>query len=322
MRASLRCFLLCGLLLALRPALAGGWIAFVAPDMGHTRDLFDDLRARAAADLKAHGLEMRFVALPLTDGPEVEARLAQVVSENPRVIFAASSRVALAARASTTTIPVVFGSVADPVRIGLVESLARPGGNATGFTYDVLVEGKQLELVAELAPRARTIGVLEDGHWLGERITPGQLAGFERQLGRRIEVLRAAGPEDIVELATGARARDVDAWFVPISNAASERRRELVEALNRQRRVAVYGRSFFVEVGGLAAYQEIIADPMGLWLGILQTLLRGTAPGAIPVQRPKEYELALNRDTARRIGVPLSPGLLRRADRVLGAGGS
>ncbi len=322
MRASLRRLLLCVLLLALRPAMAGGWIAFVAPDMGHTRDLFEDLRTRAAPDLRAQGLEMRFVPLPLTDGPEVEARLARVVAENPRVIFAASARVAQAARASTKTIPVVFGSVADPVRIGLVESLARPGGNATGFTYDVLVEGKQLELVAELAPGARTIGVLEDGHWLGERITAEQLAGFERQLGRRIEVLRANGPEDIVQVASGAKARSVDAWLVPISNAASERRRELVEALNRQRRVAVYGRSFFVEAGGLAAYQETIRDPMGLWLGILQTLLRGTAPGDIPVQRPKEYELTLNPGTARRIGVSLSPGLLRRADRVVAAGGT
>jgi putative ABC transport system substrate-binding protein len=250
----------------------------------------------------------------------VDVRLAEIVKDAPRVIFAASARVALAAKASTASIPIVFGSVADPVRIGLVASLGRPGGNATGFTYDVLVEGKQLELVAELAPKARTIGVLEDGHWLGERITPEMVAQFERQLGRRIKVLRADGPEDIVALATSPKARGVDAWFVPISNAASERRHDLAEALNRQRRVAVYGRSFFVDAGGLAAYQELIADPMGIWREIFLALLRGTAPGAIPVQRPKQYELALNAATARRIGVPLSPGLLRRADRVVAAG--
>ena len=303
-------------LLCQTAAAAQQWAAFIAPDLAQTRMLFEDLKRRAAPELRVSRMELRYVPVPQADEAAMRARIAEAVSGEPRVIIAVSTLIASMTKSRTATIPIIFASVADPVRAGLVASLAQPGANLTGFTYDIPVEGKQLELLAEIAPRAKVFGVLEDGHWLGERITREQLAKYESALGRRIQVFRASSPAHISTLVTAAGARDVDAWLVPIGNYAAEARKELVAALRKHKRPAVYGRTFFVEAGGLASFQEVIADPVGIWLAMFQQVLKGVPPSRIPVQRPKQFEMALNLEEAERLGIQFPPSLLRRANKT------
>jgi putative tryptophan/tyrosine transport system substrate-binding protein len=292
----------------------GGWVAFIAPDIPQTRKLFEEFRRRASSVLSADGIEARFIGMTAVD-PDNRRKVEETVAHQPRAIIAASARDALYAKAHTTSIPILFASVADPVRIGLVASLAAPGGNLTGFTYDIPVEGKQFELLVEIAPQAQVLGVLEDGHWIGERITKEKLADYRARLGKEIRVFQAASVQELSRIVLSSK--DVDAWLVPIGNVAAEGRAELVRAMREAKRPAVYGRTFFVEAGGLASYQEMIPDPVEIWVTMLQSVLKGIAPSRIPVQRPKQFEMALNIDEARLIGISLPADLLRRANKVL-----
>lgn len=298
-------------------AWAAGWIAFAAPDMAQTRGLYDELKRRAAPELQANGLELRFIPMAQGDEAKDDADMVRVVAEAPTLIVALSTRVALSAKRATSVVPVVFASVANPVGAGLVEELAHPGRNLTGFTYDVPVEAKQLELLTEIAPRARTIGVLEDGHWLDEKISAAELATHEQRIGRTLRTFSISSQDEIAKTILGAEGRKMDAWLVPISNTAANGRRELVEAIRKARKPAVYGRGLFVDAGGLAAYQEVVKDPVGLWLGMIRSILNGVPPSRIPVQRPKDFELSLNLAESKRTGIALSPALLRRANRVV-----
>ncbi|MFZ3323467.1 MAG: ABC transporter substrate-binding protein [Usitatibacter sp.] len=299
------------------PCLGAEWAAFIAPDLPQTRGLFAELGRRANRELQDNGLELRFVPLSDRDDLADKATIARAVADHPRVIFATSTFSALWAKDATNSIPVIFASVADPVRSGLVVSVGRPGGNLTGFTYDIPVEGKQFELLREIVPTARRIGVLEDGTWLGERITIGQLAAYEKALGISIKVFRSGSVEGLAKFVLGAGGREIDAWLVPISNTAAQGRVQLVDALRRAGKPAVFGRSFFVDAGGLAAFQEIVDTPMEIWHVMLREILDGIPPGQIPVQRPKRFELTINMSTARRLRLNVPETLLRRADRVV-----
>lgn len=310
-----------GLLIALLAlatcARAGGWIAFAAPEMAHTRAQFAELQQRAASDLQAHGLELRFVATPENDEAVTDRQMVRTVSEAPALIVAVSTRIALSAKRATNVVPIVFASVADPVRTGLVESLAYPGRNLTGFTYDAPVETKQLELLGEIAPAARTIGVLEDGHWLDQRVSRDELRALERRFGKSIRVFRAASAAEMTAAIESAEGRKMDAWLVPISDTAANGRHDVVAALRKSRKAAVYGRGFFVDAGGLAAYQEVVRNPIELLHTMIRSILAGTPPSRIPIQRPKDFELTLNLAASRREGIKFPPYLLKRANRVV-----
>lgn len=299
------------------PAIAAGWVAFVAPDIEQSRKLHAELGRLAAAELNPRGIELEFVPVADLEPATIAAALAAVVARRPLAILATSAAIAVQAKAATRQIPVLFASVIDPVRIGLVESLAAPGGNLTGFTYDVPIEEKQLEILRELAPRARVIGVIEDGYWLGPKFSRERLREQERALGVRIKVLVEASPERIARVPASAAAREVDAWLIPISDAAAMARTALVESIRRTGKPALYGRTLFVEAGGLASYQEVIPSPMDLWRDSLHLVLTGTPPAQIPVQRPKDFELALNLEEANRSGLRIPPALLRRAHRFV-----
>lgn len=298
-------------------ASAGNWVAFVAPDIEQSRMLHEELTRLAAADLARLAVALEFV--PVSDALEESAReaLQAVVARRPVAIVAVSGSLAMAAKAATREIPVIFASVADPVRIGLVDSLGAPGGNLTGFTFDVPIEEKQFEILSELAPRARVIGVIEDGYWLGTKFSRARLRAREKALGVEIRVFVESRPERLARIPRSAAARGVDAWFIPISDGAARDRTRLVESIRLTRKPALYGRTLFVEAGGLASYQEVFPSPVELWRDSLHLVLTGTPPARIPVQRPKDFELALNLDEAIASRFTIPPSFLRRANRIL-----
>ncbi len=296
---------------------AAGWIAFIAPDFPQSRSLFAELQARAAGDLKARDLELRFIPLPADDRGAIGLPIAAALEGKPMMVIAPAEEIAITAkRLSDSRIPIIFSTRADPVRSGLVKSLSRPGGNVTGISYDVGIERKQLELLREIVPGVRLVGVLADESWSTENVSAPITARYEAELGLRLRIFNAINPEDAVRLTRTPEAREVDAWLIPITNHNGRARNEVVTAIRDTNKPAIYGRTFFVDAGGLASYQEVIRQPMAIFHEMMRAILKGKPAGDIPVRRPRDFELALNPAEAERLGLKFPPALLRRADRI------
>jgi putative ABC transport system substrate-binding protein len=243
------------------------------------------------------------------------AELAALV---PDVILASGGSVAELLLQVTRTVPVVFTQVIDPVGAGLVDNLARPGGNATGFTvFEYGISGKWLELLKEIAPRVTRAAVLRD---------PAMAAGTG-QLG----AIQSAAPSFSVELspvnvrdageierAVTAFARGSNGGLVVSASGLAIVHRELIVALAARHKLpAVYFQRFFATAGGLISYGPDTIDPHRHAAGYVDRILKGEKPADLPVQAPTKYELVINLKTAKALGLDVPPTLLARADEVI-----
>jgi putative ABC transport system substrate-binding protein len=227
--------------------------------------------------------------------------------------------VALAVKAATTTIPIIFLISSDPVRLGLVASLARPGGNVTGvnFLSGELV-AKRLELLRELVPRAAYVAVLVNPANIDT--TEATLRDVEpaaRAIGLKIQVFRADSNDEINSV-FAALARDrPDALFVASSAYLTSRRVQLVQLAARHAIPATYPGRQYVDIGGLTSYGANLADgwrQLGVYAG---RILKGAKPEDLPVVQSSKFELVINRETARMLGLSVPPTLLASADEVI-----
>jgi putative ABC transport system substrate-binding protein len=250
----------------------------------------------------------------------LSALMADLVRRRVAVIATPGfSTAALAAKAATATIPIVFGAGEDPVRLGLVASLARPGGNATGINLFVReVMAKRLGLLHDLVPKAVRIAVL---------VNPANASNTESTLreakeaaptiGLQIQILNATTIGEIdAAFATLARERP-DALFVAPDGFFSSRRGQLATLTARDRIPAAYSNRDSVAVGGLMSYGTDIADTyrqVGVYSG---RILKGAKPADLPVVQSTKFELVINLQTARALGVTVPPGLLAIADEVI-----
>jgi putative ABC transport system substrate-binding protein len=242
-----------------------------------------------------------------------------LVSRRVALIYAVGgTEVAVAAKAATTTIPIVFTNGGDPVKSGLVASLNRPGGNVTGTSfYTARLGAKRLELLHELVPRASLIAVLVQR---GSVIAGEQLSDLQQAanaLGLRMLVLTVAGDADIdavfarlVREGAGALCVTAGAFFTA--------RREKIAALAAQHRVpTIYPRQEQVAAGGLISYAPNVAQAYrraGVYAG---SILKNTKPGDLPVELPTKFELAINLKTANALGLSVPDRLLALADEVI-----
>jgi putative tryptophan/tyrosine transport system substrate-binding protein len=219
------------------------------------------------------------------------------------LIATGSASSARAAKAATTTIPIVFANGSDPVSIGLVASMNRPGGNATGVSYFTSTLGpKRLELLRELVPQATTIAFLVKA---------------ARSVGQRIIVVSASNEKEIdaaFESVAGERAGallvNVDAFFL-------SRRDQLVELAARYRVPASYNNGEYVKVGGLMSYGDNRTDSYRQVGVYAARVLKGEKPADLPVMQPTKFELFINLKTAKALGLEVPPLLLARADEVI-----
>jgi putative ABC transport system substrate-binding protein len=258
-----------------------------------------------------HWLEGQYDRLP--------ALMADLVRRQVAVIAAPGTVPARAAKAATATIPIVFGVGEDPVRLGLVASLARPGGNATGINFFVQeVTAKRLRLLHELVPKAVRVAVLVNpGNVSVAEATLREVHEAARTIGLQIQILNASTIGEIdAAFATLAREH-LDALFVAADAFFTNRRGQLSTLTARDRIPAAYGVRELVEAGGLMSYGTNIADmfrQVGVYTG---DILKGAKPGDLPVLQSTKFELVINLQTARAFGIVVPPGVISVADEVI-----
>jgi putative ABC transport system substrate-binding protein len=249
--------------------------------------------------------------------PELAAEL---VRRHVAVIAATGGHpAAFAAKAATTTIPVVFLSSDDPVRLGLVTSLARPGGNLTGINFfSAELTAKRLELLRELVPAATRVAVLVNpANPVNVETTLKEVGVAARAIGLEIQILNASTVREInAAFATFVRERP-DALFVGIDPFFNSRRTQLVHLATRYAIPASYPARDFAEAGGLMSYGANIADAwrqVGSYAG---RILKGAKPTDLPVVQSSKFELVINHQTAQMLGLSVPDKLLVAADEVI-----
>jgi putative ABC transport system substrate-binding protein len=256
--------------------------------------------------------EGQFDRLPALAAELVRRRVAVIATSG-------GSAVAFAAKAATTTIPIVFLAGEDPVKLGLVVSLARPGGNLTGVNLVISeLTAKRLGLLHELVPGAARVAVLVNpANTANAETTLRDAEPAARAAGLQIQILKASTSREIeAALATFVRERP-DALFVGNDAFLTSRRVQLVHLATRHAIPASYTVRDFAEVGGLMSYGVNITDALrqvGVYVG---RILKGAKPADLPVVQSSKFELVINAVTARMLGLDVPPSLLARADEVI-----
>ena len=241
----------------------------------------------------------------------------ELVARAPDVILAATTAAVLALKRTTPVVPIVFVGVVDPVGSGLVASLARPGGNATGFVlFEYAIAAKWLDLVKEIAPGVSRVAVLRDPA-IAAGI--GQFAAVQTVAPMNIE-LSVVGLQDAseIEQSIAGFARVSNGGLIVTAAGFSVNHPDLIVALAaRYKLPAVYPFRFFVNAGGLISYGPDPVDPYRRAAAYVDRILKGEKPADLPVQAPTKYELAINLKAAKAIGLDVPHTLLARADEVI-----
>jgi ABC-type uncharacterized transport system substrate-binding protein len=254
-----------------------------------------------------------------TNANEIRRHAGELAALSPDVILATGDSTMSPLLQATRIIPIVFPVGMDPVASGYIDSLARPGGNATGFMdFEYSVSGKWLELLKEIAPNVKRVAVLRD--------TTANVTGLA-QLGviqaiapaLRVEVtpvnLRDAGD---IERALVALARTPNGGLILTASGAAIRHRDLIIMLAARHKLpSVYWERFFAASGGLLSYGPRQLDQYRRAAGYADRILKGERPADLPVQAPSNYELVINLKTAKALGLEVPPTLLARADEVI-----
>ena len=244
--------------------------------------------------------------------------VADLIRRQVTVIAALNTVAAVAAKAASTTIPIVFSSGEDPVRLGLVASLARPGGNATGINNFIgELTAKRLGLLHELVPTANRVGVLVNPADVLTETALRDVQPAARAIGLQIQVVNASTSGEI-DAAFAAFVREqVDALFIGPGGVFSNRRVHIANQAMRHGIPATYSQREFPEIGGLMSYGTNLTDSwrhVGIYAG---RVLKGAKPADLPVVQSTKLELVINAQTARLLGLTIPPGVLAIADEVI-----
>jgi putative ABC transport system substrate-binding protein len=250
--------------------------------------------------------------------PERLADLAaDLVRLRVEVIVTATTAATQAAQRATTTIPIVFALADDPVGLGLVANVARPGGNITGLT-GLIVEltGKRLELMKEMLPKARRVAVLWGPYPLSTAALK-EAEGARRAVGLELQAIEVREPIELDNAFARISARHAEAVLVlPHPMFVAERAR-IVQLAAKHRLPAIYHLKEFVEAGGLISYAPDVAHMSRSAAVYVDKILRGIKPGDLPVEQPTKFELVINLKTAKALGITVPQSLLLRADQVI-----
>jgi putative tryptophan/tyrosine transport system substrate-binding protein len=286
-----------------------------------------EFRSRIAALLKAlqtfGWMDDRNVRIdvrwPGAEPQRIERETAELIATNPDVIVTGTSVAVAQVLRASHTIPIVFAAITDPVGQGFVASMARPGGNATGFAaYEISLGGKWIETLRDVSPNLRQVAVLF------EPVTAPYMAGIARSVAE-------AGPsfgvdvKDVPVHNIGELENAIASFgqqpntglIVPPAAFTLTHSRLIVALAAKYRMPAIYAFNVIVAAGGLISYGIDTADQYTKAAGYVDRILRGTNPGDLPVQGPTKFKLAINLKTAKALGIEVPPTLLARADEVI-----
>jgi ABC-type uncharacterized transport system substrate-binding protein len=254
-----------------------------------------------------------------TNPDDIRRHAAELAALSPDVILGATGTATMAPLLQATrTVPIVFAVVIDPVGAGFVASLAKPGGNATGFTiFEYGMSGKWLELLKEIAPRLTRAAVLRDPGIASGIGQYGAVQAVAPSLGVELSPIDVRDPPEI-ERAVTAFAGSGNAGLIVTSSALASRHRDLIIALAARHKLpAVYGGRWFVADGGLLSYGPDYVDQFRQAAGYVDRILKGEKPADMPVQASTKYELVINLKTAKALGLDVPANLLARAAEVI-----
>jgi len=242
----------------------------------------------------------------------------ELVTLMPDVILASGGSVVGPLLQATRTVPIVFTQTPDPVGAGFVNNLARPGGNATGFSaFDYSIGGKWLELLKQIAPGVTRVAVIRDP------ATPQGIGQFSAvyavapSLGLDASPINASEPGELERTITAIANIPNSGMIVTGSTFAIAHRELIIKLANQHKMPTVYPMRFFAAAGGLISYGADAIDPHRRAAGYVDRILKGERPADLPVQNPTKYELVINLKTARALAIEVPPMLLARADEVI-----
>jgi putative tryptophan/tyrosine transport system substrate-binding protein len=243
---------------------------------------------------------------------------ADLVALAPDVIFTTGTAGLGPALQATRSIPIVFANVPDPVGSGFINSLARPGGNATGFTtFDYGIGAKWLELLKEVAPNVTRAGVIRDPTIASGLGSWAAIQSASPATGIEVSPINMADADEI-ERAVAAFAQAPNGGLILTGSPLAVRHRDLIISLAARHKLpAIYYEPYYVAAGGLVAYGPDFIDQFRRAAGYVDRILKGEKPADMPAQQPTKYELVINLKTAKALGIQVPATLLSRADKVI-----
>jgi putative tryptophan/tyrosine transport system substrate-binding protein len=243
---------------------------------------------------------------------------AELVALTPDVILATASPTVAALQGATRTVPIVFAHAVDPVGAGFVDSLARPGGNTTGFVlFEYGISAKWLELLKEVAPGVTRVAVLRDPAAAAGTGQFGAIQSVAPSFGVELSPVNVRDPAEI-ERAVSAFAGSANGGLVVTASPLIAAHRDLIITLAARHKLpAIYYDRFFVTADGLISYGTDIVDQYSRSAAYVDRILKGEKPADLPVQAPTKFEMAINLKTARALGLTVPPALLARANAVI-----
>jgi putative ABC transport system substrate-binding protein len=281
---------------------------FIAPFMGKLEEL-------GYVEGKNIVIERKFAE---GNSERLKEFAAQLARQNVDVIVTIGTPAAFAAKQATSTIPIVFGAISDPVGVGLVASLARPGGNATGNSLMAPdLSAKRLDILRTLAPGITRFAILWDSSnpGMAERVHETKIAADQSHV-----LLHTVGPRNLDELEAAFAEllnQRPDALLVTTEAFTRQHLGRILDFANRNKIPAMFEDSSFVEAGGLMSYGPSYEEVFRTAAVFVNKILKGAKPGDLPIEQPTKFELVINLKTAKALGVEIPPQLLARADKVI-----
>ena len=258
------------------------------------------------------------VRWPAADADQIRRHVAELVALEPDVILAVGSATVGPLLQATRSIPIVFALVPDPVGAGYINSLAHPGGNATGFiNFEYGVGAKWLELLKEIAPRVTRAAVIRDPAISAGIGFFGAIQSVAPSLGLEVSTVNVRDADEIEQAVTTFARSANGGLIITGSPLAVLHRRLIITLAARYKLPAIYFESGFVSDGGLISYGTDFVDQFRQAAGYVDRVLKGEKPADLPVQAPNKYDLAINLKTAKALGLTIPQSLLATADRVI-----
>ena len=310
----------CGVVRAQSPADRAARIAIIDVDAPSVREEhWAGFRKRLAEQGFAEGKNLTIDARHANgERSRLDAIAADVAATSPDVIVTVTTNAAQAAKKATSSIPIVALGPSDPVRLGLVASLARPGGNLTGVSQNQAeIAGKWLDLVREFAPAAKSVAYLTDRGNAGEMLVFDEIGKAGRSLRIDVEAFDAVTPAKVDAALDAAAKKRVDALIVATTTSLLPYRERIVAGAAKMRVPAIYARSEYVDAGGLVSYGTDFAAVFARGAEYVARILRGARPADLPFEMASSFRLVLNADAAHRAGIAVPQAVRIRADKVV-----